>query len=153
MNITITQDGITPALSDALKKVRDNRDLMFSLGTLVANFAKDAFRNQDKRPRQWAPLRPATVRRKGMGTRPLIDKGVLVRSPRVVAFKPGEALVGSDRKVGTYSLAAIHHYGAPRAHIPARPFFPFYFDGTPMPSLQRQAEGIVKRWLKKIGFA
>lgn len=43
--------------------------------------------------------------------------------------------VGSNLRVGTYSLGAIHNFGAPRRSIPARPFLPMDAEGQPLPGL------------------
>lgn len=152
MQITITKDTISPELQRALEQLRvPPETVMRSLGNLVAKFAQDAFRNPSKRPAAWRELSPRTKRRKGHG-KPLIDTGTLKRSPRVESVHGNEVVVVADRKAGAYSLAAIHHYGAPRAGIPARPFFPFFADGTPTPEIVKKAEGVVRAWLRNMGF-
>jgi phage virion morphogenesis protein len=81
---------------------------------------------------KWAPLKPATRKRKGSKTRRpqsrypkkiLRDMGDLYQSINS-QINPDGVTTGTNRQVGSYSLGAIHQYGAPRAGIPARPFLP-----------------------------
>jgi phage virion morphogenesis protein len=43
------------------------------------------------------------------------------------------AQVGTNQTVGSYSLGAIHQFGAPRRNIPARPFLPLTPEGALLP--------------------
>lgn len=51
----------------------------------------------------------------------LQDRGDL-RSSIAYQVEPRSVFIGTNIKVGAWSLGAIHQYGAPRRNIPARPF-------------------------------
>ena len=116
--------------------------------------------------------------KKKYGSEPLVASGALARSPRVVrtiSYSANEhsVVVGSDRRIDNnvpknssklakglslakvygmsngYSLAGIHQLGAPKANIPARPFFPFGADGKATPTAIERVKEILLRWLKK----
>ncbi|MDX2273611.1 MAG: phage virion morphogenesis protein [Cyanobacteriota bacterium] len=75
----------------------------------------------------WPELKPVTIRRKSRNSRSinkkLRDTGTLYDSI-VARALPDGAVIGTNQRVGSYSLGAIHQYGAPRRRIPPRPFLP-----------------------------
>ena len=104
------------------------------MGLAVVSLAQRAFTQASLRPAVWPALKPATIKakqKKGYGTKPLISSGALAQSPRVISATARNVEVGSDRQAGSHSLAAIHQQGAPDAHIPARPTWPFDRNGKP----------------------
>lgn len=72
----------------------------------------------------FAALSPAYATRKRAhptALRKILQFGGELRD-NFVAFPTGsDVTISSNLKVGTHSLAAIHHFGAPAANIPARP--------------------------------
>ena len=146
---TIVSDTVTPDLKARLARVQNLEPALRRMGMALVNHARQAFTVPSKRPAPWPELSPRTLakkKKKGYGSKPLIASGMLARSPRVVSVNRNEVVVGSDRAAGTYSLAAIHQLGAPRRHIPARPFFPF-LNGQTMPEAQAQVAAILRNWL------
>jgi phage virion morphogenesis protein len=45
-----------------------------------------------------------------------------LRASIAYSVSPRSVEIGTNKKVGSYSLGAIHQFGAPRRNIPARPF-------------------------------
>lgn len=132
-----SRDAITPALLDKVKRAKNPQRALEAMGLAVVSLAKRNFTMPAARPAAWAPLKPATVKAKkraGRSENPLQRTGTLAKSPRVTNVTRSKVTVGSDRKAGSHSLAAIHQLGAPKAKIPARPFFPFNGStGSPTP--------------------
>lgn len=152
MRIKVTRDTLTPDLRRRLRRVRNPEPALRAAGLVMASMAQDAFTNESVRPSAWDPLKPSTLARKaaaGYGSSPLIASGTLARSPRIVRSSPREVVVGSDRRAGAHSLAAIHQLGAPKAHIPPRPFFPFRASGEATETAKRRIRDVLLRWLGK----
>ena len=153
MKIKVTRDTLTPDLRRRLRRVRNPEPALRAAGLVMASMAQDAFTNEAVRPSAWNPLKPRTLARKaaaGYGSSPLIGiEGLLARSPRIVRSSPREVVVGSDRRAGSHSLAAIHQLGAPKAHIPPRPFFPFRASGEATETAKRRIRDVLLRWLGK----
>ena len=150
MKIVVEMDTITPDLKLRLGRLERPGPALRDIGQLAANWGRDAFRNASKRPQAWAPLKPATVKKKkGRGT-PLVLHGVLKRSPRLASWNDKEAVVVADRETEKgHSIAAIHQLGAPKARIPPRPFMPFYASGEGLPRFVEKGRKILQRWLEK----
>lgn len=132
--VTKTRDVLTPDLKAKLARVRNPTKALGAMGLAVVSLTQRAFTQPSLRPAAWLPLKPATIkakRKKGYGTKPLISSGALAQSPRIVQVTSRKVVVGSDRKAGSHSLAAIHQLGAEDAHIPARPTWPFDKNGKP----------------------
>ena len=87
-------------------------------GAIERNF------DEEGRPLPWLPLVPATLRRKPAGLRILERTGRLRRSI--------QTRIEGDRLVASTDLpyAAAHQFGAPRQHLPARPFLVLTPDDT-----------------------
>jgi phage gpG-like protein len=143
------KDDVSPDLARKLAALKNRRRAMLAIGQEIVTSAKRAFSISSLRPAPWAPLRPSTLARKGQKTSPLILSGTMARSPRVIEATEDRVTVGSDRRVGNYSLAAIHQYGAPRRRIPPRPFFPFG-GGPDRPVLTPQMARIVDGRLRAL---
>lgn len=148
----IERDEITPSLRANLARALNARAALAAAGWVIASMTQRAFTRPELRPAAWPPLSPRTLARRAKsgrkGTKPLIESATLMRSPRVVSATNASVTVGSDRRVGAYSLAAIHQLGAPRARIPARPFFPFFADGRPTQEARRRFEAALRRALR-----
>lgn len=157
MKITVKTDTITPAIGNLRMKLADPEPALLEVGESIAAMATEAFSNPGLRPESWPPLKPETLARKAKkkyGSEPLVASGALARSPRVVrtiSYSANEhsVVVGSDRRAGSYSLAGIHQLGAPKANIPARPFFPFSADGKATPAAIGRVKEILLRWMNK----
>lgn len=136
MKITLkkSRDLLTPDIRAKLAKSRAPRKTMEAIGLVVVSMEQRAYTQTSLRPSTWAPLKPATLKAKkraGYGSKPLVSSGTLARSSRVISTTNQTVSVGSDRRVGTHSLAAIHQHGTKDGRIPARPTWPFGPDGKP----------------------
>jgi len=128
MNISMikSRDILTPELRAKIAKTKAPKKALEAMGLAVVSMTQRAFTQPALRISAWAPLKPATIKAKGragFGSKTLISSGSLAHSPRVTSLTSKAVTVGSDRKVGGYSLAGIHQLGT--TSIPARPFFPF----------------------------
>lgn len=135
MKLRLTaRNSLTPDLQARLKKTQNPRDALEAMGLVVVSMTQRAFTQASYRPASWASLKPATIKakqRKGYGTKPLISSGALSHSPRVIKTTSKSVTVGSDRRVGSHSLAAIHQFGSDDGRVPARPTWPFDRQGRP----------------------
>lgn len=87
-------------------------------GQSIASMATRAFRDETLRPAEWAPLKPATLKKKKAGrTSPLIDTGTMFRSIRVNQPSGDTVEIVTDRFQATF-----HQFGTKK--MPARPFIP-----------------------------
>lgn len=153
MKITLkSRDTITPDLLDKVKRAKNPQRALEAMGLTVVSLAKRNFTMPAGRPAAWAPLKPATIaakRRAGRSENPLQRTGTMAKSPRVIKVTSASVTVGSDRKAGSHSLAAIHQLGAPKANISARPFFPFDGStGKPTPKAQKLIKEAARASLK-----
>ncbi len=97
----------------------------------------------------WQPLRPATIERKLRRKSPpsknriLRDRGTLYDT--IAARIDGDAvIIGTNQRVGAYSLGAIHQFGAPRRNIPPRPFLPMDAEGEPLPQVRVELQQLAE---------
>lgn len=130
--VKMTRDVLTPDLRAKMATLKSPRKALESIGVAIVSMAQRAFTQASLRPVTWPALRPATLKakkRKGYGSKPLISSGALAHSPRVVSVTGSRVVVGSDRKAGSHSLAAIHQLGSSDGRIPARPVWPFTESG------------------------
>ena len=148
----VERDGITPSLRERLARARNARGALAAAGESVVSMTQRAFTNPSLRPAGWDGLAARTLagraKRGRKGTRPLLDSTLLQKSIRVVGADNASVTVGSDRRAGSYSLAAIHQYGAPRRKIPARPFFPIRPDGSLTPLARRRFAAALRAALR-----
>lgn len=143
LSIKATRDVLTPDLQARLRKAKNPTKALQAMGLAVVSLQQRAFTQPALRPASWAPLKPATIKAKqakGYGTKPLISSGALAHAGRIVKTTSHTVTVGSDRRVGSHSLAAIHQYGTQDGKIPARPTWPFDRDGRPTP----KASAVIK---------
>jgi len=134
LSFKATRDVLTPDLQARLRKAKNPTKALQAMGLTVVSMQQRAFTQPALRPSSWAPLKPATIKAKqakGYGTQPLISSGALAHSGRIVKTTSRQVTVGSDRRVGSHSLAAIHQLGTQDGSIPARPTWPFDKQGRP----------------------
>jgi phage gpG-like protein len=152
LSIHLRTDTITPDMRRRLRRVANPGLALRGAGLVILAMGKDAFTNPSIRPSAWDPLKPDTLAKKaklGYGSSPLIASGTLAHSPRIIEASRKYVLVGSDRKAGAWSLAGIHQLGAPRAGIPARPFFPFGATGEATDLAKARVREVIVRWLAR----
>ena len=142
MKIVVTKikDTMTPDMRRKIATAKNPRKAHQAMGLAVVSLTQRAFTQPSLRPSPWPALKPATIqakRRKGYGSKPLISSTLLSRSPRIVEATAQAVVVGSDRRAGSQSLAAIHQYGTKDKRVPARPTWPFDRQGRPTPRGQR----------------
>lgn len=134
LSIKPTRDVLTPDLQARLRKAKNPTKALQAMGLVVVSMQQRAFTQPSLRPSAWAPLKAATIKAKkakGYGSNPLISSGALAHSGRIVKTTSRTVTVGSDRRVGSHSLAAIHQLGTQDGKIPARPTWPFDRQGVP----------------------
>lgn len=144
-------DGITPSLARLAVKARNTRLAMRQGGMAAVSLTKRSFGDASLRVATWPPLKASTLaarRRKRYASAPLRASGHLWQSIRVIDATDRSVTIGSDRREGSYSVAAIHQLGAPRAGIPARPFFPFKSDGRATALARERIEMAIRRALR-----
>jgi len=152
MKVTISKvrDILTPDLKARARRAKNPRKALEAMGLAIVSLAQRAFTQSSLRPSVWPPLKSATLKakkRKGYGSKPLIASAALAHSPRVVSVTSREVVVGSDRRAGRHSLAAIHQLGSTDGRVPSRPFFPFTKTGRPTDRATRTASSAARRAL------
>lgn len=151
MKITLkSSNSLSPDLRARLAKAKAPKAALEAIGLTVVSLAQRAFTQSALRPQPWAPLKAATIKAKqraGYGSKPLRGSGALAQSPRITAVTSKTVSVGSDRRVGPHSLAAIHQLGSQDGTIPARPFFPFDKAGKPTPRASKNIVSAARRAL------
>lgn len=150
ITVTKTRDILTPDLKARARRAKNPRKALEAMGLSIVSLAQRAFTQASLRPSVWPPLKAATIKakkRKGYGSKPLIASAALAHSPRVVAVDSRKVVVGSDRRAGSHSLAAVHQFGSKDGKIPARPFFPFTKSGRPTERARRSAQSAARRAL------
>ncbi|MEM6836277.1 MAG: phage virion morphogenesis protein [Cyanobacteria bacterium P01_C01_bin.120] len=153
INITTsTTDIIAQLRAAGLAKLDDPAQLqtLYKLWiNAVDQEAVQAFRTEISPSGQpWADLQPATLRYSRNPSR----RGKLRDTSALFGSLAGQIVgdgidYGSSQSVGEYSLLAIHHFGAPRASIPARPSLPMDDQGEPLPFFVDRIEEITLDWL------
>jgi phage gpG-like protein len=150
LSLKTTRDVLTPDLAARLRKAKNPTKALQAIGLVVVSMQQRAFTQPALRPSTWAPLKPATIKAKqakGYGTKPLVSSGALAHSGRVVKATSRAVTVGSDRRVGSHSLAAIHQLGTNDGRIPARPTWPFDRNGKPTPKAAAAIKSAARRAL------
>ena len=166
MQVTLSSsffDTITPDLRGKLLRIENRRPILDKIGELAKQTAARAFNDSSLRPTAWANKSDGSPAR-------LRKQNLLARSPRVTNISNDSITVGSDRK-----YAAIHQLGGQtRAHvikprpgkkalkfggkfytkvnhpgskIPARPFLPFFRNGSVIRPLHDNIIYILERLL------
>lgn len=132
IKVTKAQDLITPSLARNIARLANPSTALKAAATVLVSLATRAFNDASLRPTPWRALAAATLAQRARdkrGTAILKRTGTLARSPRVVSVNNRQAVIGSDRRAGSHSLAAIHQLGTKNGKMPARPFFPFTASG------------------------
>lgn len=164
VQITKVSDLISPDLAARLKLASNRVGIHEAMGLAVISMTQRAFNDASLRPTSWAPLAnglPARLRK----------SGTLAKSPWVITAADSGVTVGSDR-----DYAAIHQLGGktkahvirakpgkalnipgigfrkkvnhPGSKIPARPYFPFYQDGSPTPAANTAILQVLEKRLR-----
>jgi phage virion morphogenesis protein len=100
----------------------------------------------------WAALKPATVKRKAERKSPPSRNKILRDTGRLydtvaATILPDGVKIGTNQQVGSYSLGAIHQFGAPQRRIPARPFLPMDANEQVLPGDEAELRSLAADWL------
>lgn len=153
LNIEVSQSEILAQLRAAgLAKLEDPAALntLYSLWAVRGErLARTAFRTETAPyGAPWADLQPATLKHsRNRNRRGILRDTTAMFDSTIGQVTDDGATVGSNLAVGEYSQLAIHHFGGPRAGIPARPVLPMEPDGEPMPQFIDEIEEITLDWL------
>ena len=126
------------------------RGVLSEVGNAAKNESTRSFNASGQRSfgEAWKALAPATLKKK-KGSLKLVESGHLKRSLRSnISTSEKRVSVGSNLE-----YAAIHQFGgkAGRGHkvsIPARPFLPINEKDEISPSLERQINAVLNRFLE-----
>lgn len=137
--ITVQVTKIGDTLGDRLRQLEalpgKLDELAGAAGAFVANWAQQAFEDEDKRPLPWSP------RRGGNSDRPLLKRSrALQRSIRSVSLGGGKAAVTSDRP-----YAAFHQHGTNPYTIKARNRRALFWPGAAHPVKEVRHPGLPRR--------
>jgi phage gpG-like protein len=124
MNVSIDiDDQLEKALEGVIANI-DKKKLLDAAGAALASVATRSFREADKRPSAWAPLKESTLKRKAGKGNTLIDTQNLMQSI-IAQNSTGESIdvTSSARSSKGFTYGAAHQFGT--KHMPARPFLPF----------------------------
>lgn len=144
LKIEITTD-LAP-LAQVLGKLQNSQTLYKAWANHLEAVTVQAFQSQSAPygGGAWTPLKDATKKRKKKRKNQILrETGTLYNSVAARATPTG-AVVGTNQMVGSYSLGAIHQFGAPRRNIPARPFLPMDAQGNALPQLVTELEEITQ---------
>jgi phage gpG-like protein len=163
VNIRIALENTTP-LDRTIQRLRSPDPIFKAWANHIEGLAVQAFKNEAAPyGADWQPLSPQYLahkqgyaRRVGAKKRKAKRRGEEFRDRRgspkkggalklrwtgalydsIYARVDGDVVIaGSNLAVGSYSLGAIHQFGAPARNIPARPFLPVDAEGEPLPQL------------------
>ena len=138
------------AYEEKVGKTAAWRGVLSEVGNAAKNESTRSFDAPGVSPfgEAWKPLSPATLKKK-KGSLKLVESGHLKRSLRSnISTSEKRVSVGSNLE-----YAAIHQFGgrAGRGHkvnIPARPFLPINERDEISPSLERQINAVLNRFLE-----
>ena len=141
VSIQVT-DKLSPSLAAMAARLKNKRPVLEAMGETFRSIAVRSFTDEAMRPAPWAPLKPATVKRKKGAGGILRNKGAMWQSLKVTPLKLSNdsVTVSSDRP-----YAAFHQFGT--KYIPARPFFPM-LNGKLTPSAKEKIVNIAKLKIK-----
>lgn len=149
LSITITDAAITNALSAALRldRLRNPQPLYKAWANYLERIVVQAYKTETAPfGAGWTDLKPRTRARKKRGTI-LRESGALYDSTVAQVLSDG-VQVGSVLAVGSYSLLAIHQFGAPRRSIPARRVLPMDSSGNALPEVAQELLLLTDDYLK-----
>lgn len=154
-DIKLIDSGFSAEIESLAGRISNPEPLYKSWANYLEGLAITAFK-QEAAPfgGKWKELTFATQEAKRKREKPksknriLQDKGNLYDSIYGQATKEG-AVVGTNLAVGSYSLGAIHQFGAPRANIDARPFLPLDPFGGLLPLARVELEELALDFLEQ----
>ena len=140
IKVTLVRDTVTPDLQRMANQLGDagRSQVLRAMGAEAIAITQGAFKNASLRPLAWPPLKY----RVGM---PLIKTQQLVRGIHI------SELTADYVKISPSVDYAVHHQlGAPKAHIPPRPFFPFTPNGHIVAFAHRRIEEVARAALRRL---
>ena len=143
MSLVKLSDTLTPDLHRKLQAVTNRRPILERMGQSVKSLAVRAFTDEGLRPSTWAPR----VKEPKDGHVILQESTLLRKSIRVISADNNSVVIGSDRP-----YAAAHQLGYEPRNLPARPYLPFYRDGTLTPRGAKNVAAALRAALKPAGL-
>lgn len=144
------KDTLTPDLRKRARAASNKRPLLQAMGTAIQSLGQQAFTDAGKRPAAWAPRKDDHPHPLLMGQAIPKSQGGGTSDPQLAEslrtkVEASRVIILSDRP-----YAAVHQLGG--AHIPARPFLPFYESGRITPEGAKRAERALRAALKSQGL-
>jgi phage virion morphogenesis protein len=125
IEIKIDDREVRDLLRELGDRANDLTPAMKQIGEYMRLRTEENFANQvSPEGRAWQALNPkyAAQKRKKGGIAKILQFTGDLRSGIAYQVERRSVFIGTNIKVGSYSLGAIHQFGAPRRNIPARPF-------------------------------
>jgi phage virion morphogenesis protein len=125
ITVTIDDEKVRQTLKSLGDRAKDLTPAMKQIGEYLRFRTEENFKKEQSPDRQkWAPLNKdyAQAKEKRKGIRKILQFTGDLRSTIAYQAEKRQVTIGTNKKVGSYSLGAIHQLGAPRKNIPPRPF-------------------------------
>lgn len=114
------------ALADIAERTRDLTPAMQAGAEAIRKFVDDRFHTStDPLGRKWAPLKPATIKRRRKGSRKILVNSSALRNS-IHADPTPETIRWGTNKV----YAGVQHFGSEKLNITARGFLPVVKTGS-----------------------
>jgi phage gpG-like protein len=131
-----------------LPTLKNPSPLLRQWAAYLDSIAITAFKSETSPSGQkWAALSPAYQKRRKskFGRKKLKVTGALFDT-LAAQVEPTGVRIQSNLRVGSYSLGAIHQFGAPRRKIPARPFLPLDTEGELLPETREKLVDLARTY-------
>jgi len=149
ITVTLIRDEISPELQRIARELSGagRRRVLQVLGAGLVNLTQQAFKDASLRPLPWPPLKyrkefNAAGKRIGI---PLVKTGQLMRGIHISELTEDHVTVQP-----TVPYAIYHQLGAPKAHIPPRPFFPVTENQQFTPLARERLDAIFRASVERI---
>jgi len=130
-------DEVVEFLQQLDRKLEASKALYAEAANVVVNAVADSFeRERSYSGTPWAPLKPATIKRKG-SSKKLYEEGNLQDSIYTVST-PVRAEIGISATANGYYYPMVQQFGNKKGTVPARPFFPIDSNGEVLEGMREE---------------